>query len=292
MPLWRLAAYLCFLPLSSTDLVQYKSSFQLVSIECNGLLQHDLALRSSLMSFGEIEYRSSLESDTVYNKLPRCLLSLGYNNFALQGIGEISKETLQNAVALLLSNFISVLDTFDSENGYLRVYGTLFQTHSYVKAVVNLCGALGTEPKFKCYFVDVIKNPSVLVANPRPIPWIEIKTHNMTSSVVMTDPHPNLWKFKQQAGIADETQPENDNTNLAQCFDNDCSVNLARDELLYNYDYWRKEILPHKPVKIAYLGDTGIAEAPTEVLQVLNGESNSLSASEIVSFKLYYFSDL
>ena len=282
---WILFVYFFALSLSSQELSNHKLSFQGVSIECNGLLQHGQTLKTLLSSFGNSENWLSLVSDTVKEKLPRCLLSLEYQQILLEGIGELTRETLQNAVTILQSNFESNVDTFDAESGYLKMCGTLFHSHSYIKGVTNLCRALRTEPNFKCYFVDVVKDPSVLATKPIPIPWIEIKTENMLSSVIMTDLHPNLRKFQEQAGIAVavETQSKAERENLAQCFDKDCSLNLARDELLYNNDYWKKEILPHKPVRISYLGDTGIAETPTEVLKVLIGESNSLSSFEIVS---------
>jgi hypothetical protein len=59
---------------------------------------------------------------------------------------------------------------------------------------------------------------------------------------------------------------------------------LAIDELLYNHDYWKKEIFPHKPGKISYLGDTGISVTPEEVLQALNGGGSMHSSSEIVRY--------
>lgn len=271
------------LSVSTQELVNYRLKLEDISVNCLGLLQHNATFKAALSSLGNTKFNLVKEAYAVNEKLPKCLLSHGDRSLSLEGVGEISKQTITNSIMFLQSEFDSNLSTFKSEKGYLKMYGTIFQRQSYIKAVVNLCRALKAEQTLTCYFVNVIKDPSVLVANPRPVPWIEIRTLSMSSSVIMEDPYPNLWKFMKQTGTAEETTLKQESTSLAQCIEDECSVSLARDELLYSQDFWKKEIQPHKPVKKSYLGDTSIAECPVEVLQLLDGARNSLSFSEIVS---------
>lgn len=288
MVLWTLGT-LCFcsiiLPLSSQEIYNNIVTFKHVKIDCKGYKHHESTLKSSLLSLGEANFASSIESNVAYKKLPRCLVSFQLRNILLEGSEEISKETLQNAVILLQSGFLLDVDAIESSTGYLKMFSTMYQSHDYVRAAANLCHALRKESQFRCYFIDVISNPSLLVTYHRPIPFIEVKTSDQLDPLIITDPHPNLWKFHKQAGIAEDEEFKFDgSSDLAQCLDQDCSINLAIDELLYNHDYWKKEILPHKPAKIAYLGDTGISEAPAEVLQVLDKGKDHVPSSEIVSY--------
>ncbi|KAL5254066.1 hypothetical protein ACHWQZ_G013729 [Mnemiopsis leidyi] len=270
------------LSVSTQELVNYRLKLEDISVNCLGLLQHNATFKAALSSLGNTKFNLVKEAYAVNEKLPKCLLSHRDRSLSLEGVGEISKQTITNSIMFLQSEFDSNLSTFNSEKGYLKMYGTIFQRQSYIKAVVNLCRALKAEQTLTCYFVNVIKDPSVLVANPRPVPWIEIRTLSMSSSVIMEDPYPNLWKFMKQTGTAEETTLKQESTSLAQCIEDECSVSLARDELLYSQDFWEKEIQPHKLVKKSYLGDTSIAECPEEVLQLLGGARNSLSFSEIM----------
>ena len=278
-----LLPYIFLVSVSSLELISYRINLQHVSMDCQGLVQHNATFRRALSYFDNIVLNSVKTENTLAEKLPRCLLSHDDRSLLLEGVGEISEETIANALTLLQSDFDLDLVTLVTEYGYLKMYGTIFQHQSYVKAVANMCRALKAEPRFRCYFVDVIKDPSVLVTNHRQIPWIEIQTLDMQFSIFMDDPYPNLWKFMKQAGIAHETKYEQERASLTQCIDDQCSISLARDELLYSQEYWIKEIKPHLPMNISYLSDTSVAECPVEVLKLLTGERNSLSIAEIVS---------
>ena len=278
-----LLLYIFLVSVSSLELISYRINSQHVSVDCHGLVQHNATFKRALSYFDNIVLKSVNKENTLAEKLPKCLLSQDDRRLLLEGVGEISEETIANSLTLFKSDFDFDLVTFVTEYGYLKMYGTIFQHQSYIQAVANLCRALKAKPRFRCYFVDVIKDPSVLVTNHRQIPWIEIQTLDMQSSIIKDDPYPNLWKFMKQAGLVHETKCQPEKTSLAQCIDAQCSISLARDELLYSQEYWIKEIKPHLPVKISYLSDTGVAECPEDVLKLLTGEKNSLSIAEIVS---------
>ena len=134
----------------------------------------------------------------------------------------------------------------------------------------------------------------MLASAMRPVPWMEVRVGTMKLPVVVPDKYPNLWVFRKQQGlvspeeIREDEKEEKAELRMDQCVDVNCDVSLMRDELMYSKEYWRQEIKPQLPVKVEYLGDTGIAEAPDEVLQVISGENNELKDAEIVSLNGLY----
>lgn len=286
---WNILTCLVIFSVQSLEVTVLKALYKGVSVKCNGLPQQSQILNKSISALGEIEINQfSLQNSEIgKSKLPHCSMWSNRDKIQLIGAEEISDCTVKNA-ARLLSEFLFDLPIPFPEENYLKLYSTLFQSPNYISAAINWCKVLKTEYKIKCYFIDVIKNPSVLATFMRPVPWMEVHLDGMKSPAIVPEEYPNLWEFKKQQDLVsqDELKARDVELKMDQCIDANCGITLMRDELLYSQEYWKKEISPYKPVKVEYLANTGIAAAPHEVLQLINGEIDGLKSSETV-FVIY-----
>lgn len=253
---------------TDTAFIQYLTSIDGVSVECFGLEQHGFTLRNNLPegTFSKVSTSSS-------GKFPTCSLQFQSYRHIHEGVGEISKSVIQNSVVLLKHKFsFPTHDHLESEEYLFVVYGTLHLAENVVKSIVNTCSALrSNHPRYKCVFIDVVKNPSVLINNSNPIPWIEIKQEISNSPIIYTHPFPNYWHLintiKMESPVIKRDIDRG--TYWPMCNMDTSLQSVITDYLFCTNDYWLKEYQPFVPRRINYLADTAIPEASPQLLTYL-----------------------
>ena len=281
-----------FLGLSiCNDSISIKLNYMNVTISCTGQKYHEDYLNKSLSTFGKLSFFISGKFSEAKSHL-ECSVEWMDSKLILKGLPEISSLTLNNVAILVESKFSfkpnhEIKDTYKE---FLMVYGTLFHNSNYFRSVSNLCQALKSKyssDEMVCYFIDVIKNPVVLAKGVHSVPWVEIKIPEITNSVLMYDAYPTLWGFIKYIGIVKDGHDHYQQLSLPVCLKSECSTSLVLDPLLYDHEYWQREMLPNKPKKVYTLESTGIIEAPDDILQLLqmnDSDEKSKFVPEIVSF--------